>query len=58
MVNFPPRNFNCKDEELPVISRFVAFSVKRDLDDFLAYSPNLTRHMLVFSNPKLLKLPS
>jgi len=39
MANFPPRNFNCKDEELPVISRFVTFSVKRDLDDFLAYSP-------------------
>lgn len=37
--NFPPRNFNCKDEELPVICRFVAFSLKRDLADFSAFSP-------------------
>lgn len=39
MATFLPRSFNCKDEELPVISRFTAFSLKRDLADFSAYSP-------------------
>ena len=33
------RNYNCKDEELPVICNFVLFSVKRDAADFLSYSP-------------------
>jgi hypothetical protein len=33
------RNFNCKDEELAVVSKFVAFSLKRDLADFTAFSP-------------------
>lgn len=37
--NFPLRNFNCKDEELPVICRFAAYSLKRDLADFSAFSP-------------------
>lgn len=42
MSNTYMRNFNCKDEELPVIARFVAFSLKRDLTDFTAYSPIFT----------------
>lgn len=33
------RNYNCKDEELPVISNYVLFSLKRDAADFLSYSP-------------------
>ena len=33
------RFYNCKDEELPVVSRAVAFALKRDLADFSAYSP-------------------
>jgi len=33
------RNYNCKDEELPVICRFAAFSLKRDIADFTAFSP-------------------
>lgn len=33
------RNFNCKNEELPVICRFNVFSLKRDQPDFLGYSP-------------------
>lgn len=36
------RNFNCKDEELPVVAKFVAFSLKRDLADFTSYSPTFT----------------
>ncbi len=34
-----PRNFNCKNEELPVVCGFVAQSLKRDLTSFTAYSP-------------------
>jgi hypothetical protein len=33
------RNYNCKNEELPVISGYVAFTLRRDLGDFLSYSP-------------------
>ena len=36
------RIFNCKDEELPVVSKAVAFALKRDLADFTAYSPKFT----------------
>jgi len=36
------RNYNCKDEELPVICRFAAFSLKRDIADFTAFSPKFT----------------
>ena len=36
------RNFKCKDEELPVVSTFVAYSLKRDLADFSAFSPMFT----------------
>lgn len=35
------RNYNCKDEELTVICRFSAISLRRDLVDFTAYSPKL-----------------
>jgi hypothetical protein len=33
------RNYNCKDEELPVICGYAVFSLKRDLADFSKYSP-------------------
>ena len=33
------RNFNCKNEELPIICGFSAISLNRDLNDFSAYSP-------------------
>lgn len=33
------RIFNCKDEELPVVSKAAAFALKRDLAEFSAYSP-------------------
>ncbi len=34
-----PRNFNCKNEELPIICGFSAISLARDLEAFAAYSP-------------------
>lgn len=34
------RLYNCKDEELVPISRFILFSLKRDQADFMAYSAN------------------
>ena len=36
------RDYNCKDEELPVICKYAVFSFKRDLADFTAYSPKFT----------------
>jgi hypothetical protein len=33
------RNYNCKDEELPVICRYALSYLKRDLADFAAFSP-------------------
>ena len=33
------RSFDCKSEELPVVCRFGAISLERDLTDFTAYSP-------------------
>lgn len=33
------RNYNCKDEELPVIGNKVLFSFKRDQADFISFSP-------------------
>lgn len=34
-----PRNYSCKDEELPVICRYSVINLKRDLTDFTTYSP-------------------
>jgi len=39
MATNQSRDYNCKDEELPVICRFAAFSLKRDLAEFTAFSP-------------------
>ncbi len=33
------RTYNCKDEELPVICKFVSYSIKRDIAAFTVYSP-------------------
>jgi len=38
MTNDYSRDYNCKDEELPVICNFGAFSLNRDLSDFTDYS--------------------
>lgn len=37
--NKNPRNYNCKDEELPVIGGYVLTSIRRDQAKFEAYSP-------------------
>ena len=39
MENTLNRDFNCKNEELPIISHFVALSLERDLNLFANYSP-------------------
>lgn len=40
------RNYNCKDEELTVVSGFVFSNLKRDLADFSAFSPKFTADYL------------
>jgi hypothetical protein len=35
------RKYNCKDEELPVICRYILSRLKRDLEDFKVFSPLL-----------------
>lgn len=46
MKSDSPRNYNCKDEELPVMCGFVASSLERDLPDFSGYSPVFTDSFL------------
>jgi hypothetical protein len=47
------RNYNCKDEELPVIGGYVAFSLKRDLPDFSGYSPLFNEDYVVTFDAKI-----
>lgn len=42
MSNSPQREYNCKDEDLPVISGFAAYSLERDQAEFLSYSPKFS----------------
>jgi len=39
MENNSNREFNCKNEELPVVCRFVGLSLERDMTTFTTYSP-------------------
>ena len=39
MTNNQTRDYSCKDEELPIICNYTAFSLKRDLPEFTTYSP-------------------
>lgn len=39
MENNLNREFNCKNEELPIVCGFVALSIERDLESFANYSP-------------------
>lgn len=48
-----PRNYNCKDEELPVICGFTAFSLKRDFPDFSAFSPQFNDEYLTGYESKI-----
>lgn len=42
-MNLPvPRDYSCKDEELPLLSGFTLSSMTRDLPDFSSYSPLFT----------------
>ena len=40
------RSYNCKNEELPVICKFAAFNLNRDLPDFSDYSPRFSAEYL------------
>lgn len=51
-----PRNYSCKDEELPVICRYSAINIKRDLTDFTRIRPNSTGNMLPTMKPKFQRL--
>jgi hypothetical protein len=42
MLKSKTRDYNCKDEELPVAGGFLSFSYNRDLAEFSAYSPKFT----------------
>ena len=48
-----PRSFNCKNEELPVISGFVSISFKRDQPDFTAFSPLFVDNYVVNFDAKI-----
>jgi hypothetical protein len=50
------RSYNCKDEELPVICRFLATSLRRDLADFTAYSHKLSTAYLADYEAKIAKV--
>ena len=46
-------NYSCKNEELPVIGKFLAYSFRRDLDDFTAYSPKFNQDYLTNYDTKI-----
>lgn len=52
MLTKNPRNFNCKDEELPIIATLAQKNLERDLADFAAYSPNSTLRSLQVSKAR------
>ena len=47
------RNYNCKDEELPVICGYAAYSCRRDLADFTTFSPNFNGEYLTGFESKI-----
>ncbi len=46
MKTFKTRFYGCKDEELPSVCKFAAFSLSRDMADFKAYSPKFNPEYL------------
>jgi hypothetical protein len=46
MGTIKARNYGCKDEELPSVCKFAAFSLNRDLADFTVYSPKFSKEYL------------
>ena len=47
------RSYNCKDEELPVMCRYTAFSLKRDLTGFTAFSPKFNEEYITSFETKI-----
>jgi hypothetical protein len=56
MTTNQSRDFNCKDEELPVICDFASKSLTRDLADFMAYSPKFDRTYVSNFNSKIMEV--
>jgi len=52
MTNHSQRNYSCKDEELTVVCGFTLLSLKRDLADFTAYSPQFDGVYVTKGSPK------
>jgi hypothetical protein len=53
MATQTARNYNCKNEELPVICGFVATTLNRDLTDFSTYSPKFNQTYLTSFREKI-----
>lgn len=47
------RNYNCKNEELPIICSYVAVSLERDLGDFTAFSAKFNQTFLETFNDSI-----
>ncbi|MDR3267306.1 MAG: hypothetical protein LBT24_07035 [Tannerella sp.] len=47
------RIYNCKNEELPVIGGYIAFSLNRDLADFAAFSPKFNEDFVLTFRQKI-----
>ena len=47
------KNYNCKNEELPVIAEYLAFSLKRDLANFTAFSPKFNEAFVMAFEDKI-----
>jgi hypothetical protein len=56
MTTHPARNYRCKNEELPVIGEYVSSNLKRDLADFVGYSPKFNEGYVATFDGKILAL--
>jgi hypothetical protein len=48
------KTYNCKNEELPVIARFLLFSLKRDLAEFAAFAPRFNEEYVTAFESKIM----
>lgn len=37
------KSYTCKDEELPIIVKYIVYNLRRDLNDFATFSPKFNR---------------
>jgi hypothetical protein len=50
------KNYNCKNEELPIIAKYLVFSMKRDLHDFTAFSPKFNNAYVTAFDGKIAEI--